>query len=144
MTDNLSAEDRRRTMRAVKGKGTGPERRLRAMLAGRGFCGWRANPPGIAGNPDVAFPSKGVAVFIDGCFWHKCPICKRPLPVTNAGYWRKKIARNAKRDRAWDRQLAVDGWRVVRIWEHELRGRESLEAIAEKIRAAMGGRRGEH
>src|SRR3989337_2102654 len=71
--DNLSWEDRRRTMRAVKSKRTGPERRLRAMLAARGFRGWRANPPGIAGKPDFAFPAECVALFIDGCFWHSCP-----------------------------------------------------------------------
>jgi DNA mismatch endonuclease (patch repair protein) len=141
VADNLSAEDRRRTMRAVKSKGTGPERRLRAMLAARGFRGWRVSPPGLAGNPDFAFPSKRVAVFIDGCFWHMCPKCRRPLPVANAAYWRKKIAGNAKRDRAWDRELAGKGWRVVRIWEHELARDESLKVVEDKIRVAIEGRR---
>jgi DNA mismatch endonuclease (patch repair protein) len=111
------------------------------MLAARGFRGWVVNPAGMAGNPDFAFPSRRVAVFVDGCFWHRCPKCRRPLPVTNAGYWRKKIARNAKRDRAWEGQLAGEGWRVVRIWEHELAKGESLKPVGDRIRAATEGRR---
>ena len=65
MPDNLSREDRVRTMRAVKGKGTRPERRVRGMLAGLGLRGWLVNPEGMTGKPDFAFPAEKVAIFVD-------------------------------------------------------------------------------
>ena len=133
MADNLSAADRSRTMRAVKSKRTGPERRLRAMLAGRGIRGWRANAQGLAGNPDIVFPLRRVVVFIDGCFWHGCPECKRPLPRAHASYWRRKIAGNVTRDRRVRRRLAASGWRVVRVWEHELTPGGQLLEIGARI-----------
>ena len=98
MTDNLSPEDRRKTMRAVKGKGTALERQLWAMLAGMGLSGWRKNPKDITGNPDAAFTTEHVAIFMDGCFWHRCPCCNRKLPKTNREYWVRKIGRNVERD----------------------------------------------
>src|SRR5690606_15221568 len=86
MSDNLTPEDRRRTMQAVKSKKTAPERRLRAFLAGSGYHGWRLNCKDIQGNPDVAFPEQKIAIFVDGCFWHGCPVCNRPLPRANHDY----------------------------------------------------------
>ncbi len=68
MVDNLKPEDRRKTMRAVKGKGTKPERRLWAMLAGMGVKGWRKNADDIVGKPDIVFDNEQIAIFVDGCF----------------------------------------------------------------------------
>ncbi len=120
MTDNLSPEDRRKTMRAVKGKGTKLERRLWAMLAGMGLRGWKKNVEFVAGRPDVVFAGQRVAVFIDGCFWHGCPHCNRKLPDTNRAYWERKIRRNVELAGLHNEQLQQDGWIVVRIWEHEM------------------------
>jgi DNA mismatch endonuclease (patch repair protein) len=120
MSDNLSPEDRRKTMRAVKGKGTRLEKRLWAMLAGMKLSGWRKNTASLPGKPDVVFLSQRVVIFIDGCFWHGCPYCCRKLPKTNREYWEGKIKRNVELAQLHDKQLQQDGWSVVRIWEHEM------------------------
>lgn len=120
MSDNLSPKDRLKTMRAVKGKGTKPEKRLWAMLAGMRLKGWKKNVGSITGKPDVVFPSQRVAVFVDGCFWHGCPHCRRKLPKTNREYWKRKIERNVELAQLHNKKLERDGWTVVRIWEHEM------------------------
>lgn len=103
MPDNLTPEDRRKTMQAVKGAGTGLERRLFAMLAGKGLRGWKKNIQEVLGKPDVAFIEQRIAIFVDGCFWHGCPDADRKLPETNRDYWERKIASNRERDlgRRW-------------------------------------------
>lgn len=137
MPDNLSKNDRVKTMRAVKSQGTSPERRLRAMLAGMGIHGWQLNYDKVPGKPDIAFPMKQVAIFVDGCFWHQCPECNRPLPETNRDYWKKKISRNVARDHQHNVKLTRMGWTVVRIWEHELKKRLELDPVAKRIQLAL-------
>lgn len=133
MPDTLSKSDRKKTMRAVKGSKTSLERSLWSMLAGKGIRGWKQNCQGIIGKPDVAFPKEKVALFIDGCFWHKCPICNRPMPQTNIDYWEKKIARNFKRDEEVNNNLQDMGWKVIRIWEHEIKDKQKRLEILEMI-----------
>jgi DNA mismatch endonuclease (patch repair protein) len=121
MTDNLSPEDRKKTMRAVQGKMTKLERSLAAMLAGMHLNGWRKNAKELPGKPDVVFDHERLIIFADGCFWHGCPVCNRKLPQVNSSYWQRKIECNAVRDRDIDRLLRQSGWVVIRIWEHEMR-----------------------
>ncbi|WP_409997644.1 very short patch repair endonuclease [Bradyrhizobium sp. SZCCHNRI3043] len=90
-------------------------RRLRAAR----LTGWRRHLR-LPGTPDLAFPKAKVAVFLDGCFWHGCPKCYR-APKHNAEFWKQKVERNRKRDKAADSQLRAMGWNVVRVWEHSLR-----------------------
>lgn len=137
MGDNLSPDDRRKTMQAVKGKGTRLEKRLWAMLAGMRLNGWKKNPETITGKPDVVFPSLQIAVFIDGCFWHGCPHCQRKLPVTNREYWEKKIKRNIGLAQIHNEQLEQEGWTVIRIWEHEM---ADTAKIRKRIRKALEGK----
>lgn len=73
MGDNLKPDDRKKTMRAVKGKGTGLEKTIFAMLAGMRLGGWHKNCGSVTGKPDVVFLDQKVAIFVDGCFWHGCP-----------------------------------------------------------------------
>lgn len=120
MPDNLSPENRRKAMRAVKSKGTSPERILWAMLAGMRVRGWRKNAVDVPGKPDVVLDEKKIAIFVDGCFWHGCPVCKKPLPEHDREYWEKKISRNAERDKMNTKALLEEEWTVVRIWEHEI------------------------
>lgn len=123
--DNLSKEDRIKTMRSVKSTKTSPERKVHAILARLGISGWRTNQIEITGKPDIVFPNLRAAIFIDGCFWHGCPICNCILPSTHQEYWNKKISRNMKRDKENTIRLEQSGWRVLRIWEHEvMKGRE--------------------
>jgi len=134
MVDNLKPEDRRRTMQAVKGKKTRIEKCLFSMLAGMGLKGWKQNASDVSGKPDVAFMDEKVAIFVDGCFWHGCPVCQRKLPKTHRAYWKNKIARNVQLADSHNKQLRDDGWIVIRIWEHEITENEQRREIRSKIR----------
>ena len=110
------------SMKSNRRTGTMPELRLRSALHHRGLR-FRVDYPIKAGDlrvrPDVVFTAGRVAVFLDGCFWHACPD-HGETPKANSDYWRPKLARNAERDRKVNIQLTAAGWRVVRIWEHEI------------------------
>jgi DNA mismatch endonuclease (patch repair protein) len=119
--DNVSAQVRSRTMAAVKSTGNrSTERVLRARLVRAGVRGWRMHARDVAGCPDFVFDAARVAVFVDGCFWHGCPSCRR-APNSNQEYWTKKVERNMARDRRNTRALRADGWRVLRVWECKLK-----------------------
>ncbi|MDD5369723.1 MAG: very short patch repair endonuclease [Anaerolineaceae bacterium] len=124
-------------MQAVKGKGTRLERRLFAKLAGMRVKGWRKNAIDIEGKPDVVFPYEKLALFIDGCFWHGCPVCKRKLPETNHEYWVRKINRNIELTKIHNKRLADEGWTVIRIWEHEIADEGVRRTITTSIRQAL-------
>jgi len=141
MVDNLTPEDRCKTMRAVKGKGTSLERQLSAMLAGMGLSGWKKNVGDITGKPDVVFPQERVLIFVDGCFWHGCPHCNRKLPKTNREYWKRKIERNIERDKRNTQALVDNGWRVIRIWEHEMQNAVTRSKIRSRIHVAVAGKK---
>lgn len=85
---------------------------------------------------DVVFPRARLAVFLDGCFWHGCPL-HASWPKTNADWWRAKIETNRQRDRDTDERLTATGWTVIRIWEHE-----KLEEAVKRVEAALGKRSG--
>ena len=82
------------------------------------------------GKPDMVFPSYGIVVFIDGCFWHGCPKHYR-MPSSNVNYWKQKISGNKKRDRKINKQLEEEGWKVIRIWEHDIK--QNLEKTVNRI-----------
>lgn len=124
-------------MQAVKAKNTGLERRVFSMLAGMHLSGWKRNPPGVYGKPDVIFQEARIAIFIDGCFWHGCVQCQRKLPETNHDYWERKIQRNIKRDKLIREELSRNGWIVISIWEHEMCNVEDRKKIQLKLRLAL-------
>lgn len=137
MADNLKPEDRKRTMRAVRGKNTGLERSVASMLAGMHLRGWRKHAVELPGRPDIVFDSQHVAIFVDGCFWHGCPRCKRPLPKTNSDYWVRKIEANVNRAKGYDKHLGQMGWKVIRIYEHELKDRTLRSDTRQRIRQVV-------
>jgi DNA mismatch endonuclease (patch repair protein) len=107
--------------RGNRRRDTGPELQLGSILHRRGFRYRRDFPVtarSIRVRPDFVFSRVRVAVFVDGCFWHCCPI-HGAVPKANAGYWVPKLARNCERDEEVTRALQADGWNVVRVWEHE-------------------------
>ena len=109
----------RQLSRVRSGGNKSTEVRLIGLLRRHEVTGWRRRYP-LIGNPDFVFPSVRLAVFVDGCFWHGHPrLCR--LPATNRHYWIPKIQRNRQRDRKVGIALRSRGWRIVRIWEHELR-----------------------
>jgi len=119
-------------MSRIKGKNTGPELALRKSLWKRGLR-YRLHYQ-VPGRPDVAFPGKRVAVFVDGCFWHGCP-AHGVSPKSNAEFWKLKIRGNIERDQRVTSELENKGWRVLRFWEHEVN--DELSNVVSKIETAL-------
>jgi DNA mismatch endonuclease (patch repair protein) len=121
-------------MSRIRGSGNKETELVLACLLRR-HCirGWRRQQP-LFGKPDFVFRSTRVAVFVDGCFWHGCPKHSN-LPASNRAFWKKKMAANKARDQRVNRTLRKEGWRVVRIWEHDLAKRS--EVCIRRIQAAL-------
>ena len=117
-----STEGVRRSMQANRRRDTGPELALRSELHHRGLrysVDYRIFAGGRNPRPDVAFTMRKVAVFVDGCFWHSCPIHGTIPGGPNSAFWIAKLQRTIERDRLDNEALVSAGWRVIRIWEHE-------------------------
>lgn len=128
MADTFSPDVRSKVMSRIKSKDTSPELILRKALWKRG-CRYRIHY-GLPGTPDIVFIGKKVAVFIDGCFWHKCPKCYVE-PKSNKNYWLSKIKKNVGKDKKNNKTLEEMGWKVIRLWEHEVK--KDLNKSVEKI-----------
>ena len=133
MTDVLTPEQRKKNMSRIRGKNTSPELKLRKMLWESGIRGYRVHYK-LPGKPDIVFTRKKTAVFVDGCFWHKCPVCFRP-PATNEEFWNEKLQKNVERDQRVNRELEELGWTVLRFWEHEVR--KTPEDVVARILLAL-------
>lgn len=122
-------------MSAIRSKGNkSTESKLLGMMKLVGIKGWRRHNKLIIGKPDFSFTNSKLTVFIDGCFWHGCTTCYK-APASNTEFWDTKISYNKQRDNKVNTVLKMRGWKVLRIWEHELR-REPNEVI-EKIVTAL-------
>jgi len=131
--DNVSKHKRSQIMSRVKSSGNkSTEEKFISILKKNKLIGWRRKYP-LLGKPDFVFPSFRLAIFIDGCFWHKCPKHFR-LPSSNTKYWIEKINKNQKRDKLLTRKLKNKGWKVVRVWEHELKGGSSFSRKINQIK----------
>jgi DNA mismatch endonuclease (patch repair protein) len=120
MADIYDREKRSEVMSRVRGSGNrSTELRLIAIFRKHSITGWRRKQR-LPGRPDFVFPKQRLAVFVDGCFWHGC-LLHGSMPRTNQRFWADKLAQNKTRDRNVDRVLRKRGWRVLRIWQHELR-----------------------
>jgi DNA mismatch endonuclease (patch repair protein) len=140
MADTLSPKERSARMGRVRSAGNrSTEKKVEAALKGAGITGWKKHPKAIAGCPDFYFPKARLAVFVDGCFWHACPKCRRRLPSNNADYWIPKIDSNRRRDNLIRRQLRKQGFHVMRIWEHDLREKSWLLRLARAVHKHGGG-----
>jgi DNA mismatch endonuclease (patch repair protein) len=122
-------------MSAIRNRGNRTtELRLRGALIQAGIRGWSVHPQDLPGNPDFLFRRSYLAIFVDGCFWHGCPKCSHGI-TKNSSYWAAKIARNRERDKSKERELRELGFRVLRIWEHELT--KSPSASAKRIQSKL-------
>ena len=104
-------------MSSNKAKNTKPELRLRKALYADGIRGYRLNWKKVPGRPDIAFPGRKISIFINGCYWHRCPHCELPLPKTNTEFWKEKFDKNIKRDKKKEKELLDLGWTVLVFWE---------------------------
>lgn len=128
MADVLTAEQRSYCMSQIRGRDTKPEISLRKALWAAGLR-YRLNYK-LPGRPDIVFPQLKAIIFVDGCFWHGCPI-HSTRPATNVKFWRKKIKSNKRRDQEVNQRLNELGWLVMRIWEHEIK--DNLVDVVNRI-----------
>ena len=135
MADIFSKKKRSDIMSKIRSSGTKPE--AAAYLVFRAILGYRwrieTHNPGILGQPDLFIPSLSLVVFVDGCFYHGCPIHGH-IPKTHKKYWAPKLERTAKRDRRYRAKLRKQGYAVWHLWEHDLKSsyRERLLRTLEK------------
>lgn len=123
MTDVFTEQERSRIMRTVRARGNAStELKAVRLFRKHKITGWRRHLP-LVGKPDFAFPKQRLAVFLDGCFWHGHN-CRNLTPSQNSDYWQAKIKRNMERDVRVTKELQAKGWRVLRVWECELKGNE--------------------
>jgi len=144
MADVYTRAERSALMAKVRGRGNlTTEQALAKVFRAEGWSGWRRQRP-IAGRvaagrfqvrPDFVFAARRLAVFVDGCFWHGCPQ-HGTRPRGNAAFWRAKFRRNQARDRSDTRRLRLAGWKVLRLWEHELKPK-ARQALLARLRKAF-------
>lgn len=126
MGDIVSSEKRSEIMSHVRGRGNkATELALMSFFRSHRINGWRRHLA-LFGTPDFVFRTLRIVVFVDGCFWHACPL-HRTIPSTNREFWRKKLSRNRQRDRLVNLTLRRAGWTVIRVWQHDLSNSRSLK-----------------
>jgi DNA mismatch endonuclease (patch repair protein) len=126
--DTFTPAERSAVMKQVRGKDTGPEMAVRSLVHGMGLR-YALHRRDLPGNPDLVFPARNRVIFVHGCFWHSHS-CRagRNRPSSNTGYWTAKLDRNRARDAANRLRLRNLGWRVLVVWECELKNAARLRA----------------
>lgn len=126
--DKISPQKRAWTMAQVRSSGNkSTEQKMVAVFKENKIKGWRRKYP-LFGKPDFVFPKERLAVFVDGCFWHGHPkLCR--MPKANKEYWVEKIKGNKKRDKKVNKELKHKHWKVIRIWEHEIKFENTIDKI---------------
>ena len=118
-----------KSMRGNVGKDTKPEIELRKIIREMGHLGYRLHWKNVPGHPDISFPGRKLAIFLNGCFWHRCPKCKLKLPKSHTSFWEKKFRKNVERDKKNVKLLEKKGWITKIIWECEIK-KDVLRVVA--------------
>lgn len=140
MTDVMTPEERSRCMAAIKGKDTKPEIIVRKYLFSRGLR-YRIHNRKLPGSPDIVLKKYKTVVFVDGCFWHGHEDCKYfRMPKSNVYFWKHKIAMNMSRDYANNVDLELAGWKVIRIWECEIKTKAKRGETLRKLYTRITGK----
>lgn len=140
--DVLTPEQRQKNMSRIRGKETKPEIIVRKYLFSRGVR-YRKNDRRLPGHPDIVFPKYHTVVFVNGCFWHGHENCRYyRLPKTNTVFWRNKIERNKERDREIITRLESLGWKVIIVWECEIKTKTEMESRLRDLYNSMIGKSG--
>ena len=131
--DRISPEKRRWNMSQIRSNDTTPELKVRSFLFRQGFR-FRLHVKTLPGHPDIVLPKYKTVIEVRGCFWHRHPGCRQATtPSTNVEFWQEKFARNIERDKKTERNLRELGWRLIVIWECELKSDEFLKSIPSLI-----------
>ncbi len=136
MTDTKTPAERSENMSRIRSVNTKPEETVRKYLFSHGFR-YRKNDKRYPGKPDIVLARYRAVIFVNGCFWHMLGCSRSRLPRSNQDYWIPKIKRNIERDRENQQTLKADGWKVIVIWECELKKRtaeERLRRLCDEIR----------
>src|SRR3990167_4896901 len=112
-----------RIMSLIRAKNTGPELLLRKGLLKAGLRGYKLHWDKVPGRPDICYPQKKLALFVHGCYWHRCPYCKSAVPRTHKKFWKDKFEKNVKRDKIKAVLLRRKGWSVKVAWECQIKKR---------------------
>jgi DNA mismatch endonuclease (patch repair protein) len=136
MADTISPAHRSWNMSRIRGKDTGPERRLRSLLHRAGYR-FRLHDPKLPGRPDITLPRFRTAIFVHGCFWHRHPGCRHATtPSSRTEFWTGKFEGTVTRDRRKAAELTAAGWRVITVWECELE--KDPERVLSGLQAQLG------
>lgn len=136
MADNHTKEARSKNMSHIRSTNTKPEELVRKYLFSKGLR-YRKNDKRYPGHPDIVLPKFKTCVFVNGCFWHQHPGCRfAVLPASNQDYWLPKLERNMERDAINRESLQRDGWRVITVWECELK-KQIRESTLENLYALI-------
>ena len=138
MADTISPKHRSWNMSRVRSTNTKPEIKVRSMLHAKGFR-FRKNVKSLPGVPDIVLPKYKTVVFVHGCFWHQHPGCaKSHIPKSNVEFWTTKLGKNVVRDAKHKKDLKKLGWKVIYVWECELKNFDALEKnLPKKIKSAI-------
>ena len=133
MVDTLSPAARSALMSRIRGKDTKPEMAVRRLLHGIGYR-YRLHRSDLPGKPDLVFPGRSSVIFVHGCFWHLHKGCKYArMPKSRLAFWVPKLEGNRKRDRRNERALRARGWRVMVVWECQVRDLDRIERRARRF-----------
>jgi DNA mismatch endonuclease (patch repair protein) len=136
MPDVFTKAKRSEVMSRIRGRGNkDTELALARIFRAQRITGWRRNQP-LFGKPDFVFSRLKLAIFVDGCFWHGCPK-HATKPKNNRAFWLRKLSANKARDTLVTRTLRRAGWRVLRVWEHEL-ARKHQARLVRRLQRALG------
>ncbi len=135
--DIWDKKKRSEVMSKIRSKNTKPEMTLRKALFAKGYR-YRINFKALPGRPDIVFPKYKTAIFVHGCFWHGHEGCRyHYTPKTNTDFWIEKIATNRNRDKQNNLQILSMGWKVLTIWECEIRQKDKIELLVDKVIQTM-------
>ena len=133
MADTISPKHRSWNMSRVRSKNTKPEIKIRSMLHAKGFR-FRKNVKNLPGVPDIVLPKYKSIIFVHGCFWHQHKGCvKSHIPKSNVEFWTEKLGKNVVRDKKHNKELKQAGWRILTIWECEMKDLNKLERKLKKF-----------
>lgn len=124
-----------KVMSSIHAKNTKPEIALRKEMWKSGLSGYRLHWKKAAGKPDIAYPKRKLAIFVNGCYWHRCPHCNPSSPKTHKKFWERKFAKNIERDQRKTNELRKAGWSVITVWECQIK--EKMPLVIKKIRNVL-------